>query len=81
MTDEPLSRAWTPEEVAEYASHIDESLPEAVTVRRTGEPPRHAGGAEHRPGREIATESATEAEHREQRLRQPQPTTSSYEGT
>jgi hypothetical protein len=74
VTDEPLSKEWTPEEVMEYASHIGESLPEAVTVSRAGEPPVHAAGAEHHPGREIATESAAEAEHPGQPLREPQPT-------
>jgi hypothetical protein len=57
VPDEPLSRSWTPEEVAEYASHIDESLPEAGTVSRVTAQSGGAGGAEHRPGHEIASES------------------------
>jgi hypothetical protein len=82
VTAERLSRAWTPEEVAKNASHIDASLPEAVTVSRTGDPLAHVAGAQHRPGREVSTESVTEAEYPEERLREPQPTRpSSYEGT
>jgi len=50
MGDAPLSRALTPDEVAEELAGANESLPLAPRVSRYGEPGSAAGGEEHASG-------------------------------
>lgn len=54
MNYEPLSRPWTPEEVAEETRGIDERLPEARTVNRGSEPSARTAGSLNLPGHEAA---------------------------
>lgn len=75
MNREPLSRPWTPEEVAEETRGIDERLPEARTVNRGPQPRAHTAGSVNLPGHEAA-DAADERNEVPRRLAEPQPTAS-----
>lgn len=71
MTEQPLSRAMTSEELAEYGRHSGEHLPLATTVDRDAGPSARAAGSIHRPGRTPTTEVPTDL--RKVRLPEPSP--------
>jgi hypothetical protein len=77
MSDQPLSRTWTSEEIAAETRGIDERLPEASTVNRGNEPPAHTAGSVEDPGHEAAVDQLNEGSRRPA---EPQPSASdSYE--
>jgi hypothetical protein len=79
MTNEPLSRALTPEEVVEEMRGIDERLPEATRVDRRGESRGRAAGAVHLPGDEDVIVDQDKEPAR--RLSEPKPGAPDSEGT